>query len=322
MPARNRRATIAALSESNTQPPSHASKIRTGTSLAPRARGLIELNVAVVVFAGTAVFAKLIELPVSSIIFGRSAVAAGSLALYALIARKQLRLNGPRDALILLGLGGVLAVHWLSYFRAIQVSTVAVGTIALHTYPIMTVLVEPIFDRKRLHAADALLALVVLAGIIVLVPEFSLSSTVSQGVLWGVLSAILFTVRNLITRRIVQRFSGPAIMFYQIAVTALVLLPFVWSRGALPGIAREWQRFLVLGTVFTALAQSLYAASLRHLSAKTVSIIATLLPLYSAVVAIIVLGEIPTLRTILGGAIVVSAVLAETVRATRQGAGT
>lgn len=283
-----------------------------------RIRNLVELNLSTVIFGGTALFAKLIDLPVSAIIFGRSAVAALAILVFMLSARQSLRVAKRRDLVALTGLGVVLAVHWLAYFQSIQVSTVAVGVIALHTYPIMTVLVEPLVDRSRIHVVDIGLAFVVLAGIIVLVPEFSLESETTRGVLWGVGSAVLFTARNLTVRRYVQRYSGATIMFYQTAVSAAVILPVLLIAGTLGQTAREWPLLLLLGTVFTALAQSLYASSLRNLSAKSVSIIATLIPLYSTIMAFLVLDEVPTVRTIAGGLLVIVAVMVETVRASSR----
>lgn len=290
---------------------------------AERIQNLVELNVAVLLFGGTSLFAKLIDLPVVAIIFGRSTVAAVALVLFAAARGISIRAATRRDFLGLAGLGVILALHWVSYFQAIRVSTVAVGTISLHTYPVMTVLLEPLVDRSRLRALDAALALVVVVGIVILVPEFTLQSALSRGVLWGVASALLFTVRNLAVRRYVQRYSGITLMLYQTAVCALVLFPVVWSSGYLPATATRWPMLLLLGTVFTALTQSLYASSLRHLSAKTVSIVATLLPLYAALLAALVLGEIPSLRTIIGGIVVIGTVMVETARATgkREEAG-
>jgi len=283
-----------------------------------RTRSLVELNVAVLLFAGTSLFAKIVPLPVPYIIFGRSAVAALALLAFSLLTRTSLSPASRGDLAVLLGLGVLLAAHWVTYFQAIRVSTVAVGTISLYAYPIVTVLAEPLVDRTRIRLTDALLALVVLLGIVILVDEFSLANTTSRGVLWGLGSAFLFTARNLVVRRFVQRYSGATLMLYQTAASAVVLLPAVAFTGGLGATVAEWQAFLLLGTVFTALTQSLYAASLRHLSAKTVAIIATLLPLYSAILAAIVLGEIPSVRTVVGGVIVLAAVLYETVRAGRS----
>jgi drug/metabolite transporter (DMT)-like permease len=272
---------------------------------------------AVLLFSGTSLFPKLIPLPVPTIIFGRSVVAAGAILLVLLFTGTPIRPRSRRDLAFLLGAGVLLAVHWVTYFQGIRVSTVAVGTIALHTYPIITVLTEPIIDRTRIKAADIVLAVVVLLGVVILVGRPTLSSTTTRGVLWGVLSAFLFTARNLLVRRSVRRYGSGTIMFFQTAVTALLLLPVpLFIAGGMAEAFSSWREFLLLGTIFTALSQTLYAGSLRSLSAKTVSIIATLLPLYAAITAALFLGEIPTVRTVLGGALVVGAVLVETVRAT------
>ena len=286
-----------------------------------RIRNLVELNIAVLLFGVTALFAKLINLPATAIIFGRAVVAAIAILVYVLIRRIPIRPESRKDFWVLISTGLLLAVHWVTYFKALQVSTVAIGTIALHTYPIITVLVEPLVDRVKLRLTDLLMALIVLVGIVVLVPEFSLESTVTQGILWGIASAVMFTIRNLMVRRHVQRYSGATVMLYQTAVSALVLLPVVASMGNLGPVVENWQKFLLVGTVFTALTQTLYASSLRHLSAKTVSIIASLLPLYSTIFAAIILAEVPSIRTVIGGIIVMGAVLFETLRvASRRGA--
>jgi len=285
-----------------------------------RVRSLVELNFAVVLFAITGLFAKIVPLPVPSVIFGRSAVAALALLAYSLVMRTPIRPVRRGDLAVLLGLGVLLAVHWVTYFQAIRVSTVAVGIISLHVYPIITVLAEPIAEGKRIRLPDVLLALVVLAGILILVGEFSITNTTSQGVLWGTVSAVAFTGRNLVIRRFIQRYSGATLMLYQTAASAIVLLPFIVFTGGMGDAIDEWPTFLLLGTVFTAFTQSLYAGSLKRLSAKTVSIVATLLPLHAAILAAIFLGEIPTLRTVIGGVVVLGAVLVETIRAAGKSA--
>jgi len=69
--------------------------------------------------------------------------------------------------------------------------------------------------------------------------------------------------------------------------------------------------------VFTAIPQTLFAASLKSLSTKTVSIIATLLPFYGALLGYLVHGETVALRTAIGGLIILACVLFETFRAAK-----
>ena len=82
-----------------------------------------------------------------------------------------------------------------------------------------------------------------------------------------------------------------------------------------------WVSWL-LGILFTALPHTLYTNSLAHLKARSVGVIATLLPVYGAVTAAFFLGEIPSTRTLVGGSIILVAVIIETARVLQRKAPT
>lgn len=284
--------------------------------MSSRYRSLVELNLAVLLWGGTALFAKLISLPAYQIT-GLRSVSAAVVLLIVLVARgRSLRLAHWSDWGWMVVLGITMSAHWVTYFQAIQVSTVAVGILALHTYPVITAVVEPLVFRERLRGVDILVALVVLGGVAILVPEFSLASGTTRGVLWGVVSAMFFTVRNLVSRALIRRYSGLQQMFYQVIVCAVVLAPWILSQGEPVSGAGVWQ-LVLLGVVFTALPHTLFTNSLQHLSVKTVSVISTLLPIYGAVTAALFLGERPAVRTYVGGAIILGAVFFETWQVVR-----
>jgi drug/metabolite transporter (DMT)-like permease len=157
----------------------------------------------------------------------------------------------------------------------------------------------------------------VLAGVAILVPDFSLSSNVARGVLLGVVSAACFAARNMLTRGVVARHGGGKVTLYQLAASALLLLPAAWLFGT-PLTARESGKLLLLGVLFTALPHTLYTRSLRHLRATSAGIIATLLPIYGAIAAALLLGEIPAPRTLFGGAVILAAISVETLRVIRK----
>lgn len=279
-------------------------------------KSLWELNAAVLLWAGTALFAKWIPLPAFQITGLRAIAAAGILGLLLVARRQEVRVRNRRDLLILIVSGLAMAAHWITYFQAIKVSTVAIGILALHSYPVMTALAEPLWFRERFKAADVLLAVVVAIGLAVLVPRFAIDSQVLQGTLWGVLSAAFFTTRNLLTRQLVGNHGSGKITFYQLAATAIALFPVVLQAGVRVD-ATSALKLVLLGTAFTALPHTLYTRALQQLSARSAGIISTLLPIYGAVAAALLLGEVPTPRTMLGGAIVLTAVTLETWRTLR-----
>ena len=279
-----------------------------------RRRSLIELNTAVVLWAGTALFAKWIPLPAHQITGLRSVVAAGALLVLLTARQDSLGERGLRDLGLLFGSGVALAAHWITYFQSIQTSTVAIGILSVHAYPIMTALVEPLWFKEKLRAFDVGLAAVVGVGLIVLVPEFSPDSPILQGTLWGLLSAVLFTLRNLLTRHLRSVYSGIHVTFWQLATSVAVLLPTTLAWGE-PVSASSAYKLVLLGVLFTALPHTLYTNALEHLSARSVGMLGTLLPVYGTVTAALLLGEVPSMRTIVGGAIVLGAVTIETGRA-------
>ena len=272
---------------------------------------------AVFLFGLTALFSKLISLSALEITLLRSIFAVLTLWLVMRHQGLSVKLHSRRDYAIVLLLGVLLAGHWVTYFHAMQVSSVAVGVIALFTFPVITVFLEPFFHSGRPHLQDVVSALAVLFGIYLLVPSFSLDDHTTQGVLWGVFSALLFALRNIIQGRYFSAYPAKQSLFYQIAVTFLLLLPF--GAEVMPQVSSlQWGQLLVLGVVFTALPHTLFAFSLRHFKAKTTSLIACLQVVYAAVFAALILGEWPSLSTVVGGLVVVAAAMFETYSTGRR----
>lgn len=272
--------------------------------------GLLAVHTAVLIFGVTALFSKVIALSAVEITFLRSFIAALFIAGVLLWSKQALRLNDKKDYVISLFLGILLAVHWVTYFHSMQVSSIAVGVIALFTFPIITVFLEPLFHGKRARPSDIVSAIIVFLGVCLMIPEFSFENKVTQGVLWGIFSAFCFALRNVVQGRYFSHCSARHSLLYQSMVVFLVLLPF--SSANIPNVTMDqWTLVIILGVFFTALPHTLLAFSLIHLKAKTVGLIACIQVVYASVIAAIVLGERPELSVVLGGCIIVTVALYE-----------
>lgn len=280
-------------------------------------KGLMEVNAATLLLGFVALFPKMIDLPPKQIIFGRCVVAAAALAILFVARRRLPRLTRGRDYIVVGLLGMMLVTHWVFYFHAVQVSTVAVAIIALFTYPIITVLLEPLVFRTRIARADVLTALAVLLGILLMVPGFSFGSSAGQGAMWGVASASLYAARNVFQKKYLTEASSSATLLYQVSIGALVLFPFLPA-----GSGKEMMSWslplLALGLLFTALPHTLLLDSLRHLKAKTLGIVQSLQPAYGVALAAIFLSEYPSMRTLAGGAVILIAASYEFVKVSRS----
>jgi len=244
------------------------------------------------------------------IVLGRTTIAAIALGVVLLRARRR----APFDVRLIAN-GVVLALHWLSFFAAIQASTVAVGLLGFASFPLFTLLAERIFLARRLRRRDAVTALLVTAGLALLVPELSLENPIVQGVSWGLVSGLTFALLVVMNRRWTGTRTATDIAFWQNALAALALVPFAWAAPAIGSIgAREIMLLIVLGLACTALAHTLFISGLAVVTAHTASVIAALEPVYGIALALVFLGEVPGPRTLAGGALIVIAAVIATRR--------
>ena len=279
--------------------------------------GLLSVHTAVLIFGLTALFSKLIALTAIEITLLRSVFAVAAIGLYIKYLKESVKLDNRRDYVTAMLLGFFLATHWVTYFHSMQVSSVAIGIISLYTYPVITVFLEPFFHGERPHSKDILSAVVVLFGIYLLVPEFSIDNQTAVGVFWGVSSAFLFAMRNIIHGRYFKTYPARHALFYQTLTVIVLLTPF--AAQIVPEVSQtQWLQLAILGVFFTALPHTLFANSLLHLRAKTASLVGCMQVVYGTLFAALFLTEIPSWTTIAGGLIVISAAAYETVTSGKQ----
>jgi drug/metabolite transporter (DMT)-like permease len=277
------------------------------------ARHLLHIHVAVLLFGLAGLFGKFLSLPPAAIVFWRVALAALALLVAGLIRRNLLRRVSGIELLAFVLLGVLLAVHWTTFFQSVRISSVAVALITYSTFPVFTAFLEPLCFRERLHIVDIVRAAAALAGVAILTPSWNWGDRVVQGVLWGVASGATFALLSLLNRKLVGRHGSWTLVLYQDLFAAAALLPFV-VPDAINISFTDALLLLVLGIPCTALSHALFVSGLQGVSTRTASVIACLEPVYGTLLAVVLLDDIPSLRTIVGGAIVLGVALHATVR--------
>ncbi len=272
-----------------------------------RRTALIELHIAVFLVGFTGLFGQLISASPMTIVIGRTVFAALAIFVGLVFTRTSLAVTSRRAMGILFISGVVLAAHWVTFFHAIQSSTVAIGLVGFSTFPLFVTFFEPLFFKQRLRAIDILCAAVVAVGLVIVDPSFDLSNRGTVGLLWAILSGFLYAVLTLLNRRLVEKNSFLVVAFYQHCFAALTVLPFAIIYTTVPESKNIWL-LLVLGVLLTALPQTLFIKSLKLLKAQLASIITGLEPVYGIILAAIFLGEIPNWHTITGTGIIFGAV--------------
>ncbi|MBT4337420.1 MAG: EamA family transporter [Bacteroidetes bacterium] len=269
---------------------------------------LLKIHVAVLLFGVAGLFAKWLTVHPIILVFGRVFFASIALYLILQITKQNLSLKNKRDYFFLAILGGLLAFHWVSFFHSIQLSSIAIGLLTYSSFPLFVTILEPILFKERFKARSILSAILAILGILIIVPEFSFDNTTFKAIVWGVLSAFSFALLSLANRSYVKKHTALKIAFYEDAAATIFLLPFLFFLTFTFSF-KLVSMLLLLGVVFTAVSHTLFIDGLKKVKAQTASIVASLEPVYGIVLGIVFFVEIPDLRTIIGGFVIISAVV-------------
>ncbi|WP_462134392.1 DMT family transporter [Slackia piriformis] len=279
--------------------------------------GLVATHIAVLLFGLVGLFAKVVALPAIILVLGRTFFSSAFLGAYLTVKRQKFALKTRGDYVLIVFAGIILAMHWTSFMQSIQVSTVAVGTLTLATFPLFSAVLEPLLFHEKMRVSDIACALVMLGGVACIVDDFSLEGPMAQGVLWGLLSAFTYALLSLANRKFSSGYPASLVSFYEQATATVVLLPALFVLK--PSFtALDIGMLAIMGIVFTAIAHTLFIGGLRTVKVRTAGIITGLESVYGVVAALLFLGEIPGIREVIGGAIILAVALYSTLASTRS----
>ena len=144
-------------------------------------------------------------------------------------------------------------------------------------------------------------------------PDFSLENDESKGVLLGILSAFCYALRNLTTKKHVTNYNGSTIMFYQLIIVTLLLIPILFFSD-FSNFESQLPLLLLIALLSTAIGHTMMIHFLKHFSVATASIISSVQPIFGIIIAYIFVNEIPSVNTIIGGSLILLTVIVESVR--------
>ena len=274
------------------------------------------LNLGTLCISTSGPLGRFIPLPPPLIIWSRALVAFLVLGAYCLWKKERIKKEFIKNSTTLLWSGTLLTLHWVTYFFALQWSGVAIGMLSLFTFPILTVFLEPLFFKTKLHPIHLIFGVFILFGIYLLVPAFDFESEQSKGLLMGLFSALTYALRNLILKKRIKKINGSLLMFYQLGTTLLLLFP-VLMLYPLDSFSPQIPYLVFLGLVTTALGHTLFLNSLTYFTVSTASIMNSIQPIFGILIAFFFLNEIPPASSLIGGGMILTTVVIESLRSRR-----
>lgn len=206
-------------------------------TLSPQTRGLVAINLTAIIFGTAALYGKLDVSPIwiSAV---RGALGALVLALVGGVSARLLNMTAATFQRLLVS-GFLLAGNWLTFFLSVQLGGVAIATLTFSAFPLFTILVEAIDQRRAPRPAEILACTIIILAVSLLIQPTPGSSH-ALGALVGLLSAALYAVFWRVAQRLGDNLSAANISFCQNVVVFVLLAPLLLWASPAPDSLTDW----------------------------------------------------------------------------------
>jgi drug/metabolite transporter (DMT)-like permease len=276
-------------------------------------KNLSLLLLATLFISTSGVLGKYIALPTEVIILCRASFATVFIYIFCRIKKVDLKIKSKKDFYSFVVSGVFMGAHWITYFIALKLSNVALGMLSLFTFPVITALLEPLFTKQKLNPIHVFLAVLVLIGMYILVPDLSLENDHLKGILFGISSALCYSLRNLTLKKHVKNYNGSMLMLHQMIIVSVLLIPVLFFSD-FSNFESQLPLLVIVALLTTAIGHTMMVHSLKHFSVATASIISSVQPIFGIIIAFLFVNEIPSFNTFIGGSLILLTVVIESIR--------
>jgi drug/metabolite transporter (DMT)-like permease len=272
----------------------------------------LHLHFIVFIWGFTAILGALISIEAMPLVWFR--VLLASTTLFVFLKLRGTPFREHKSDLLKFAIGGILvALHWVTFFYAIKISTISTTLITLSSSAFFVVIFKPFFERKKFEIYEMVLAIFTILGFVII---FRSEQLYTEGMLIALVSAILIALFSLYNSKLVKSYTGSKIAFYELFFAGLFLsvillvtgqfsLDFFQLKGS------DWIYLIILATICTAYPFVVATNLLKKMSPFTIVLTNNLEPIYGIILALVLFGdkERMSLPFYIGGAIIFSSVL-------------
>ncbi|MEE8120280.1 MAG: DMT family transporter [Anaerolineales bacterium] len=292
-----------------------------------RLTGAVLCTVSAAGFASLSILGKLAinaDLNIVTILSLRFMGAAALLAIYLSFFRQRTLFFDARQVFILILLGAVgYTGQSALYFAALERNPASLNSLLLYVYPAFVALFNWFVNHRTLSAREwVALAIASFGVILTLNPVRILQSAGSEpidlvGVALVIGSAIWYAAYIIGSDRFIRP-AGPWVSLFWISLGAAISFTAAGAFSHTLDFKLGLESiFILLGmvTLGTILALGTFLAGIQRVGPTTASLLSTLEPVFTVLLAIVFLGEFLTrIQTVGGGLVLAAAVLLSTSR--------
>jgi len=256
-------------------------------------KAFLQLHLAVFLAGFTGVLGRLITINESLLVWYRMFFSALILLAISLFTKKIKWLHW-KEMLPLIGIGGIIAFHWVTFYGSIKYANVSIALVCFSSVGFFSSFLDPLLSNRKLIITEVLLGLLVMLGVYLI---FHFDHKFRTGILFGILSSFLATIFPILNKKFVGKHGADTITFYEIGGGWMVLnlvvpiyLLYTPVVSYFPD-AKDLFWLLFLSFFCTVLAFNLSVRALSNLSPFTVNLSFNLEPVYGILLAFLLFNE-------------------------------
>jgi drug/metabolite transporter (DMT)-like permease len=224
---------------------------------------------------------------------------------------RRLRKSPRNDALTLMVVGVVLALHFASWITSLSLTSVASSVIFVHVDPIFVAAVSHFVFKERINRGTLLGIVVAFAGAtIIAIGDAGVGEANLYGDILALVGAVMLGLYILAGRRLRQGLDLVSYVTPVYAASAVVLILSSLATGTklAPYPTREYILFIALAVVPMIFGHTVYNWALRYVEAPVVSISLLGEPVGATILALLFLNEVPSTLALIGGGITLAGI--------------
>ncbi len=271
------------------------------------------LHIIVFIWGFTGILGKLIHIDAYYIVWHRTWIAVLGVVFYLLITRRKILLRNTNTSFKAIGVGLIVAMHWMTFYKSIELSTASLGILCLSTTTLHVTWLEPLLFKKKFSFSEFLLGLLVIYGIYYASDDFSLNDY--DALIYGLFSAFFAALFSIFNAKLVQQTSSYQLTVYELGAAFAFVNIWLFFSGYLSSSIfqmslNDFLLLLFLGLVCTSLAFILSLEVVKRLGAFTTALTINLEPVYTILLAVVILNEDAVLsNSFYVGSIIIIAVI-------------
>lgn len=276
-------------------------------------KNYLHLHFLVFIAGFTAILGELISISAIPLVWFRMLIASTLIFIYIKVLKINISIT-PNGILRLSFAGIIIALHWITFFAAIDASNVSIALSMFSTGAFFASFIEPLIFKRKIVWYEILFGIIVIVGVFVITQS---EIKYISGILLGMSSAFFASFFAVLNGKFMQKYTATVISFYEfisgVAFISVFLL-FIddgFSSEFFSLSISDFGYLFILGSVCTAYAFLAAVHVMKYLSPYTVVLTFNMEPIYGIVAAILIFPEKEKMSTnfYLGASIIIIAVL-------------